>query len=246
MSNEKLPPPSQGQQPTAAAQQSTPDAADSDERRRLPVVQPGAQLTRPPTGNVVAQAWLVLVLAAGFGASLAGLEYALGPKIAENKLNETLSQVPALVPGAVSGQPDDQAVPGRRVFRAVNAEGTLLGWVVPGKGQGFADQVELIIGLDASAARLTGVFVLDQKETPGLGDNITTPEFLRRFVGMSTSVQLDAQQAPTDQHRGVVKALTGATISSDTVCSIINKTVDLVEKPLAAAAQGSGAGEGGR
>jgi electron transport complex protein RnfG len=246
MSNEKLPQASEGQQKTPVSQPSTTDAADSDEQGRLPVVQPGAQLTRPPTGNVVAQAWLVLVLAVAFGSALAGLEYTLGPKIAENKLNETLSQIPALVPGAVSGQPDDQAVPGRRVFRALNADGKLLGWVVPGKGQGFADQVELIIGLDAPAAQLTGVFVLDQKETPGLGDNITTPEFLTRFVGISTGVDLDAQQAPTDQQRGVVKALTGATISSDTVCSIINKTVDIVEKPLAAAAQGSGAGEGGR
>ena len=221
------------------------EPAGDGEPTKLPVVQPGAQLTKPPTGNVIAQAWLVLILAAAFGSGLAGLEYWLGPKIAKNKLDETLSQIPALVPGAVTGQPDDQVVEGRRVFRALDAQGKLVGWVVPGKGRGFADKVELIIGLDAKASELTGVFVLDQKETPGLGDLITGDEFLDRFEGIKTSVELDAKQGPTDKAAGVIKALTGATISSDTVCNIINKTVDTVEQPLAAAA-GSGPSPGGK
>jgi electron transport complex protein RnfG len=216
--------------------------SDSDGKTRLPVVAPGAQLTKPPTGNVIAQAWLVLVLAVAFGSGLAGLQYAVGPRIAENKLNETLSQVPSLVPGAVNGAPDDQVLSGRRVFRALDGEGKLVGWVVPGNGQGFGDKIELIIGLNAAATELTGIFVLDQKETPALGDRITTSEFQSRFVGMSTDRTLDAQQAPTDPATGVIQALSGATISSDAVCSIINRTLKVVQAPLAAAAQGASAG----
>jgi electron transport complex protein RnfG len=210
-------------------------AGEEAEPRQLPVVQPGAQLTERPTGNPVLQAWLVLVLALAFGSGLAGLEYALGPRIAQNKLDESLSQIPALVPGATRGEADDQVVPGKRVFRALASDGSLRGWVVPGKGTGFADKVEILVGLDAQAQQLTGIFVLDQKETPGLGDNITTEAFRSRFVGFGTSVDLDAQQAPTDKSSGVVQALSGATISSDTVCTIINQTVDAVEQPLAAA-----------
>jgi len=216
--------------------------SDSDGKSHLPVVQPGAQLTKPPTGNVIAQAWLVLVLAVGFGSGLAGLEYAVGPQIAENRLNETLSQVPSLVPGAVSGAPDDQTVSGRRIFRALDGQGQLVGWVVPGNGQGFGDKIELIIGLNAAATELTGIFVLDQKETPALGDRITTSEFQSRFVGMSTDRTLDAQQAPTDPATGVIQALSGATISSDAVCTIINRTLSAVKAPLAAAAQGVSTG----
>lgn len=214
----------------------------SDGKSHLPVVQPGAQLTKPPTGNVIAQAWLVLVLAVGFGAGLAGLEYAVGPQIAENKLNETLSQVPSLVPGAVSGAPDDQTLSGRRIFRALDGQGKLVGWVVPGNGQGFGDKIELIIGLNAAATELTGIFVLDQKETPALGDRITTSEFQSRFVGMSTERTLNAKQAPTDPATGVIQALSGATISSRAVCSIINQTLRVVRAPLSAAARGANAG----
>ncbi len=209
--------------------------AEAPVQVHLPVVASGAQLTQRPTGNVLAQAWLVLVLATVFGSGLAGVEYALGPRIAQNRLNETLAQVPKLVPGAAQGRADDAVVPGRRVFRALDAGGALVGWVVPGKGQGFADKIELIVGLDARAETITGLFVLDQKETPALGDNITTEAFRGQFVGFGTGVSLDAKRAPTDKATGTIQALTGATISSDAVCTIVNQTVASVKAPLQAA-----------
>lgn len=211
------------------------ELAEGGEKVHLAVV-PEAHLTKPPTGNVIAQAWLVLVLAGGFGAGLAGLERAVGPTIAQNKLNETLQQVPSLVPGATRGEADDVTIPGKRVFRAVDAAGKLVGWVINGQGQGFGDKIELIIGLDAKAETLTGIFVLDQKETPALGDNIKTKAFQDRFVGISTNVTLDAMRAPTDKQTGRIQALTGATISSDAVCTIVNKTVSQMKPQLAAAA----------
>jgi len=213
-----------------------PLAVGTSAQVHLPVVASGAELTQRPTGNVLAQAWLVLVLATVFGSGLAGVEYALGPRIAQNRLDETLAQVPKLVPGAARGEADEAVIPGRRVFRALDASGGLVGWVVPGKGQGFADKIELIVGLDPRAETITGLFVLDQKETPALGDNITTEAFRGQFVGFGTGVPLDAKRAPTDKATGTVQALTGATISSDAVCTIVNQTVAVVKAPLQAAA----------
>jgi electron transport complex protein RnfG len=211
------------------------DESAVDESRRSASAE--VELTKPPKGSVVAQAWLVLVLAAAFGAALAGVERKFGPIIAQNKLNETIAQVPALVPGAVGIEPDTQSVPGRRIFRAVNGDGDLVGWVVQSQGRGFADKIELNIGLDAQAATITGLFVLDQKETPGLGDNITTQAFRDRFKGFGTDVTLVAQAAPTNRETGVVQALSGATISSDAVCTIVNEAVSQAKQPLAVAAR---------
>lgn len=194
------------------------------------------QLTQRPTGNVLAQAWLVLLLAAVFGSGLAAVEYVLGPRIAQNRLDETLAQVPSVVPGATQGKADDSVLAGQRVFRALDANARLVGWVVPGKGQGFADKIELIVGLDAKAETITGLFVLDQKETPALGDNITKAAFRDQFKGFGTDVVLDAKRAATDRATGTIQALTGATISSDAVCTIVNQTVAAVKAPLAAAA----------
>jgi len=41
----------------------------------------------------------VLILALFFGTALAGVQITLGPKIDQNKLNETLERVPELVLG---------------------------------------------------------------------------------------------------------------------------------------------------
>ncbi|MBW2735899.1 MAG: FMN-binding protein [Deltaproteobacteria bacterium] len=132
---------------------------------------------------------------------------------------------------------DMQTIPGRRVFRALDGSGNLVGWVVAGKGQGFADKVEVLIGLAPEANKLTGIFILDQKETPGLGNYITDEPFTKQFrgLGIGGSHKLLASQSAPKLNLGRVKAVTGATISSQTVCNIINKTVGELQSKLAAA-----------
>ncbi|MCK5798550.1 MAG: FMN-binding protein, partial [Deltaproteobacteria bacterium] len=199
------------------------------------------RLTEPPKGNIIATAWLVLLLGAMFGSGLAGIEIWLRPKIDQNKLNETLSEIPNLVKGASKGAPDDKTIPGRRVFRALSAGGDLLGWVVLGKGQGFGGTIEVLIGLDREAKKLTGIFILAQNETPGLGNYISDKPFTSEFPSLKVGAgghKLIASQAPPQHAKGQIKAVTGATISSVAVCNIINKTVGEVQSKLATAAKG--------
>jgi hypothetical protein len=198
----------------------------------------GLALTRAPRGNGVAQALFAGLFAALVGLGLACTHLVLS-SVRQGR-DPALDHVSTLVPGAVSGELDSQSLPGRRVVRALGPNGALLGWILRGEGRGYADQIELLVGLDAPARQLTGVVVLAQKETPGLGDQIAKPDFLNQFVGVSTNVKLDAQLAPTNQVTGTVRAVTGATISSDAVCTIINETVGAAKDALAAAAQQAG------
>ena len=133
----------------------------------------------------VTSAWLVLLLALIFGAGLAGMELTVADRIAANKLAETLSQIPRLVPGAEKGEAYD--LDGRTVYRAVAGDETI-GWVVPAKATGFADLVEILVGVDAPVETITGVYVLAQKETPGLGANIASDTWRAQFAGKATDV----------------------------------------------------------
>ena len=159
------------------------------------------------------QAWLVLVLAVGFGVSLAGVQLVLGPIIESNKVNETLEKVPELVLGnflAAKMASENQTLeivprqvtvkkPEPTKFYSVyeaRYQGDLKGWVVKTKGQGYADTIELLVGLSPDWT-ITGLFVLDQKETPGLGNKIITDAWRGQFV-----------DAPADRSLVVVK--TGA------------------------------------
>ncbi len=177
--------------------------------------------TESGRGSYLMQGWLVIVLAAMCGGSLAAIELWLKPKIENNKQQETLARIPALVPGAVSE--DGVAFPTANgvVYRAQNGS-EVLGWVLLGKGNGFADNLEILIGVDRDNQRVLGMYVLAQKETPGLGDFIQTdPAFAQQFQGL---------QAPIGVHKApatgnTIQALTGATISSQSVADIVNATV---------------------
>lgn len=167
-------------------------------------------------------AWLVLALCVVFGAALAGVQGALQPKVEANKLADTLGQIPALVEGAVKGEPE--TVGGLRTFRALDAEGREVGRVLVAAGQGFADRIELLVGIDAAGEKITGLYIVDQKETPGLGDFITKEKWRAQFAGKPATRPLSVTKTGA-QRPDQVDGVTGATISSEAVVSIVNSAV---------------------
>lgn len=208
------------------------------------------------TANVktsfISQAWLVLFLALCFGALLAGMQIALGPTIEANKINETLERVPVLVFGAAhatelsqSGMAIDPFTVGvekagktvRYNVYETKSDGKLAGWVVKTAGQGYADKIEMLIGLDPKIEKITGIFVLDQKETPGLGNKIVTDEWRSQFLAKSTAQPLATVKGKASAGNEI-DAITGATISSKAVTDIINAAVNNLRKPLIAKAKG--------
>ncbi|MCS6770796.1 MAG: FMN-binding protein [Kiritimatiellae bacterium] len=167
----------------------------------------------------VREAWLVIALCLLFGAALAGVQAALQPKVEANKLADTLGQIPALVPGAVSGVAE--TIGGLRTFRALDAERREVGRVLVASGQGFADRIELLVGVDAAGERITGLYIVDQKETPGLGDFITKEKWRAQFAGKPARVPLRVTKSGATRPEQV-DGVTGATISSEAVVSIVN------------------------
>ena len=183
--------------------------------------------------SYLGQAWLVLSLALVFGAALAGVQAGLSGRIADNKLNETYDQIPYLLDlidddGNVTVEttvsiwrPADDKL----AYPAVDSNGQAVGWVIKGVGPGFQDRIELLIGLDPEAETITGLFVLDQKETPALGSRILEDWFREQFVGKDATkgvVMTRASPVPA----GKVGAISGATISSVAVGDIVNAAVE--------------------
>ena len=212
-----------------------------------------------PRRNPLREAWLILVLAGAFGATLAAVQTGLGERIEANKRAETLSQVPALVLGGermrdaevsirderievrlAGGEARSLAVRERQIaglaVLEVRSDDQITGWVLRGADQGYADQIELLIGLSPDGEVIRGLYVLSQKETPALGDAITSEEFRGRFTGRRTDRRLEVTRSEREAARpdGAVLALTAATISSRSVCDIVNQTVAAVKPHLPA------------
>jgi electron transport complex protein RnfG len=122
------------------------------------------------------------------------------------------------------------------VFLGYGAEGELVGAVVTAQGMGYQDNIRVLYAYSFELDAIVGFKVLDSKETPGLGDKIEKePHFLANFE------RLDARLTPDNDallHPIVtvkqgkkteawqLDGITGATITSDAIGKILNKSAN--------------------
>lgn len=115
-----------------------------------------------------------------------------------------------------------------RVFAGYDAAGGRVGFAIVGAEAGFADVITLIFGYDPERKRVLGMKVLDNKETPGLGDKIVKDTaFVGEFRDAAAplaGVKAGAGKGADDE----VDMITGATISSRTVVGIVNHRIEAV------------------
>lgn len=189
--------------------------------------------------NYIVQAWLILALAVCFSAALSGIEIALKKTIADNKTAETLDQIENLVKSPhwetdaariwkADGKTEVWETQGRMAYKAFDSDGEHRGWVIRASGPGFADKIEILVGLDDTGKTILGMYVLDQKETPALGNRITEEKWREKFVGRETGrdiVVSKASERMATIAANSVQAITGATVSSNSVVAIVNAAV---------------------
>ncbi len=170
------------------------------------------------------------------GTAIVGAYELTLPQITENKARALEKAVLEVVPGAVSthglvaegGRLRDakKGETGVSLYGAYGADGKLAGYAIAAKGPGFQDTIELIYGYAPDRRHITGMVVLESRETPGLGDKITKDEhFLAEFHDLAVDPEVlvvKAGQKTGGQTDNQVDAITGATISSKAVVKIIN------------------------
>jgi electron transport complex protein RnfG len=127
----------------------------------------------------------------------------------------------------------DGAAPGApRVHAGYDAEGRLVGLALEAEGMGYQDVIHVLYGYSFDEDAIIGIRVLESRETPGLGDKIETDAaFLENFVRLDVSLTEDMLEIlhpiefakhGTKQHPWQVDGITGATISSKAIASILN------------------------
>lgn len=100
------------------------------------------------------------------GGSLSLVNEWADPFIQANQARVRDEAIGFLVPGGASEQVVDEA--GLAAWR-VARDGEVLGWVVRYAGIGFQDKIDVMFALDRERRGLTGLKVLADSETPGLG-----------------------------------------------------------------------------
>jgi electron transport complex protein RnfG len=127
----------------------------------------------------------------------------------------------------VSGKEKDA----RLVYAGYDKEGKLVGVAVEAAGMGFADVIKVIYGYDPEKEAVVGFYVLESKETPGLGDKIEKdPNFLANFEALDVSLTEDKSKTKNTvaavkhgekKNNWEVDGITGATISSRAIGNLL-------------------------
>ncbi len=140
------------------------------------------------------------------------------------------------------------------IFKAVDADGETLGYVVGSEARGYAGPVVVMVGFDREL-RIVRVVVTAHTETPGLGAELAKVKTTRTIWGL---LGLDKSKVEckcwldrfrgmpgkdTDPEAGNVDAKTGATITSNAITDAVHLAYQKLEKHLAAAKGSSRAGE---
>jgi len=110
------------------------------------------------------------------------------------------------------------------LFAGYDAEGRLIGYGITGAGPGFQDLIRVLYGYIPDQRQVSGMRVLESRETPGLGDKIYKDEaFVANFDALSIEPEIRVVKQGSKSAPNEVDAITGATISSKAVVRIINE-----------------------
>ena len=90
-------------------------------------------------------------------------------------------------------------------------------------GGGFGGDLKVMVGYDLQTNKLTGVQIIDHKETPGVGSKVTENQFTKQFKGLDSKINFAIQKDGGD-----IDGITGATYSSRGVSEAIKKSIALL------------------
>ena len=145
---------------------------------------------------------------------------------------DTTGQTPGAVAALYLQHVTDESKDGYQWYR-VGQNGVLKGWAFPISGSGLWGSISAMLAVSPDYTTIERFAIVDQNETPGLGGRITESWFTGQFTGKKlggdfTLVAEDtASPAPAE-----VRQITGATVSSRAVATMIAREYDRISKLL--------------
>ncbi len=178
--------------------------------------------------NIIKTA-VILFLITGIAALiLAVVNNFTAPIIAENSAKKQAAAMQNVLKDAefseenLAENVDDPDI--SEIYKA-QKDGSAAGYVVMVNPNGYNGAISMVVGIDAEG-KVSGIDIISQSETAGLGANCVKDEFKDQFVGKSGEISV-VKNDPKDNE---IDAITSATITSKAVTSGVNKALAAAEK----------------
>ncbi len=179
--------------------------------------------------NKVVQMLLVLTgIGIISGGLLATVDNWSDPLILANKKAETEAAIFRVLPEGNSYESVQNT--GFELYRVRAKNPEAIGYAIVYEGNGFQGKIRLICGLSADLEKILALEILEQVETPGLGTKITESFFTEQFKQLEVKPKIEWVKGVEPSKPNEIQAITGATISSKAVVSILNNGIEQMRK----------------
>lgn len=164
----------------------------------------------------------ILLLICGISTAFVSGAYTVTKGIIEARANQQIMEgYQQVLPGAgnIVKQPsaDDPLI--QEVCQS-EQNGVVNGYIYTVVPSGYSGQIVTMIGIEHPAMRISGIKILQQTETPGLGAKAKEPAFTQQFTDKKLADPLIvSKQAAKPQE---IQAITASTITSTAVVNGIN------------------------
>ena len=133
-----------------------------------------------------------------------------------------------LVDGALSATLPEGAKESeyKRIYAGYDGSGGPVGVALSRGESGFQDVILVILGFDPASNTVSGMKVLESKETPGLGDKIFKDQaWVDQFFARPQTPLIPVKPGSGKGRPGEIDTITGATISTKAVIQIVNNAI---------------------
>ena len=116
------------------------------------------------------------------------------------------------------------------IYEAKDASGNTVGYTLKVLPSGYGGTIELMVGIDSAKGQVSGINVVSNSETAGLGAKSTDPEFSDQYKGKPLEeLSVLKNGTPGDIE---IKAISGATITSTAVTNGVDAAIEVYNNSL--------------
>lgn len=177
--------------------------------------------------EIAVPAIMLFVIAAVCTALLAGTNLLTKDKIAEIAVQAENEAKAAVITADSFSDALEITADGKTYtyYKANNSDGTVAGYVIAITTKSYGGDLACMVGISADE-KITGVEITEINDTAGLGMKAQNEDFLKQYFGKSAGIKVNKNTSSDTE----IKAITGATITSQAVTDAVNEAFNVLSQ----------------
>ena len=173
--------------------------------------------------EIIKVALILFAITAVAAAILASVNSVTAPVIAENEREAQEIAMKAVLPDATTFDKVEYTPGENSTVSEIYSSDA--GYAVKVAPKGYGGAISMIVGVD-NDLKVTGVEIISQSETAGLGAKCTDSAFKAQFTGKTENIIVTKNGAKENE----IDAISSATITSKAVTKGVNEAIDAAKE----------------